>query len=265
MLIFFVAIFSKPEDARKFVTDEAHYKFIGEFKLFDQAYIDNLTACLTLKITSPDAYEELLPIIDKYIRPSTKNEGLNHLYQECGSFLAVALEFYEEIAGRSALQAASQLTNYSFSTLKKSYFAQKERLSGKLNKTLPPTMFMAALYWTLHKKHARHDAIKPFVEDSKKSKNEIQKAVAAYLNFNERMADIYHLQIEQYLSKNSLRNLPAFARMCGAKFPIPKTERKSLTAYEILFLILIALVIETVPHLLTEFDSLADKELAELT
>lgn len=245
---FFAEILPEPAKARLFLTDESHYRVTGDFQLFDQAYIDNLTLCLTIKIKSPDVYEEMVKIIDRHVKPLPQNAGLNRLYKECAGFLVALLQHYEGVSVRQTLYAAAQFTKYSESTIEKSYRSRMAALTKKLNNELPPPMALAALYWTLHTKTANPDALEPLKKKSPRSKTEIQKTIAAYWQFTEKVTRHYQGKVLQYLKKRPLNIIPAIAKEYGVNFPLSEEEIQKANAFTVFVVVFAALMIEVMPN-----------------
>lgn len=257
---FFVSIFSKPEEARKFLTDEKHYRITSDFQLFDQAYIDNLTACLTVKITAPETYDEMVKIIDKYIRPTKNNEGFNSLYQECSGFLVFLLEHYEGVSGRQALHLSSQLTKFSVSTIKKSYL-KMDALADKLDASLPPPMALAALFWTLHSKGIPIERVEAIEKKNERSKKEIEKAVSAYWRFTGKVVRHCAEIIGAYLQEHPFNKVSEVAAMFGVTYPFVRAENEKPAPFAVFFLAVFVLLIESMPDVLQQLEATFTQEM----
>ena len=254
---FFAAMLTEPSKGKLFVSNSFQAGLENSFQLFDQAYIDNFNLSLTLKIKNPEIYEEAIAIIDKYIRPEPRNEGLNYLYQECGGFLALVLHRYEGISARQAIHAAAQLTKYSESTIEKSYRGRMLKVREKLPQEIPPLIALCALYWTLHFKEASSEKLKPFKAKSSRSESENNKVKAAYSNFTAKVTRHCQTQVLQYLKKKPLVIVEKLASEMGIQFPLSESELQKAEVLPSLYIICAAYVLETMPAVVERYDEQA--------
>lgn len=254
---FFAAMLTDPNKGKLFISDSFQSGLENSFQLCDQAYIDNFNLSLTLKIKNPEIYEETIAIIDKYVRPEPRNEGLNYLYQECGGFLALVLHHYEGVSARQAIHAAAQLTKYSESTIEKSYRGRMLKVKDKLPQKIPPLIALCALYWTLHYKGANPEKLKPFKARSSRSESEINKVKAAYFSFTAKVIRHCQTQVLQHLKTKPLVIIEKLANEMAIQFPLPEIEIQRAGALPALYIICAAYVLETIPAVVERYDAQA--------
>jgi hypothetical protein len=253
---FLVEILFALEKAKPFLTDKKHFRVIGDFRLFDQAYIDNMTLCLSIKIKAPEIYSEMLKIIDKHVKPiREEDEGLRFFYQECGGFLALLLNHYEDISVRQSLHLAVHLTGFSESTLEKSYRGRMVSLINQFSDTFPPPLALAALYGTLYSKKNDPDILNPFKEEQIRSEAEIKKTISAYWKFTERVVRHYQEKVLQYLQKNPVKIISAVAKEYGIAFPLSEQDMKKANHLSALFVMSVASAVEIMPELIEKLDN----------
>ena len=252
-----INIISEPEKLQLFFTDDSCNGIIDDFQLFDPAYKDNFLLCAMIKVKAPEIYEESVKTIDQYIRPEKRNEGLNHLYQECGGLLALLLQHYEGISRRQAFRAAAKFTKYSVATIEKSYRSRIIAIRKKLNDKLPPPLVLAMLYWTLHARGVEPDKLEPFKMKSVRSRGEIQKTIAAYWRFTEKVVRHYQKDVLLYLQKNRLDIVHSIAKEMDVIFPLSDKEMKKAPAFAVFLILCAALFIEALPDVLKKYDKIA--------
>ncbi|MBV8549126.1 MAG: hypothetical protein JO126_06695 [Alphaproteobacteria bacterium] len=244
---FLVELIGDPKKLGLFHRDQYHFNLLGDFQFVDPAYVDNITLCLSIKMKTPDIYEETKNIIDKYVRPKPQNEGFNHLYQECGGFLALLLQHYEGTSARHALHAARQLTKYSESTIEKSYRRMKP-LAERLQNELPPPIVLAALYWTLHIKAVDPNSLEPFTKKSDRSNSALRETISAYWRFTEKVARHCHAKVLRYIKQRPLNVISILATALNVNFPLSEKEMNQTNAFTVLIITVAALLIDIMPE-----------------
>ena len=130
-------------------------------------------------------------------------------------------------------------------------------LHTKFADELPPSLILALLYWTLHARKTQPDKLLPFKVKSVRSQGEIQKTIAAYWHFTEKVTRHHHKKILQSLQKNRLDIIHAAAKECGISFPLSEEKIRKTDALTAFFVVFTALFIEFMPDVLQKYDKMA--------
>lgn len=253
---FFVDTFSDPSKEKTFSSAHSGYKdIITDFQLLDQAYLDNFMLCLQIRIKSPEIYGDTVKIIDKYVRPDKRNEGLNFLYQECSGFLVLLLKHYEGISTRQALYAAAKFTKFSESTTEKAYRRIIKKLHKNLGSDLPSSMILVLLYWTLYQKNIDPNKLLP-IKKSARSTAKSKETISAYWHFTERVIRHHHKKISDFSTENQCDIIQIGAKEFGINLPLEENEIKKPNSFTVFFILAVSVFIELMPELFTKFDDI---------
>lgn len=256
---FFINLVHEPKKLELFSIDNTLYSVFDNFQLFDPAYKDNFISCATIKLKLPELYDDSIKIIDKYVRPKKRNEGLNYLYQECGGLLALLLKEYEGLSIRQALHVGSKFTKYSESTIEKSYRQRVINVREKLSSELPSPLVLIMLYWTLHARGAQPDQLVPFKKNDTRSKGKNQETIAAYWRFTEKVARHHYKNTIKFLQKNNYDIVHLAAKEFGVNFPAQEKDIIKPEAFTVFIILLASLFVEFMPEVLEKYDRIAKK------
>ena len=166
------------------------------FELVDQAYIDNIILSFIIKYKSPEAYEQCIGIIDKYVRPRKNTEGLTHLYKECSGFLVYLLNEHCGTSIRSSSYLASKIYKISESIPETRYrkiLSQTEHetdLSSLINPFTHLLIFGSSAHLATDV-----DAIKPRMKHTR-SENELMTAINSYKDLKKSIFNLYIADIQ---------------------------------------------------------------------
>jgi hypothetical protein len=198
---FFLTIFADPVKTEAFTANDFYKSAVGDFNLCDKAYLDNFMLSMIVRFKAPQAYLEAVKIIDTYVRPETRNEGLNYFYQEIGGYLALLLTRQEQLSERQALRLAAYLVGYSETMVEAKYRERKRRVNSNTLTEPPHLLALIALYWALHKKNRDLSGLKPLRKHSR-SVNELLKAKRAYTALTQKIINRHYPTVNAYLLKN---------------------------------------------------------------
>lgn len=165
-------------------------------ELVDQAYIDNIILSFIIKHKSPEVYDDCIDIIDKYVRPSKKTEGLAHLYKECAGLLLHLLHYNHGISIRLSSYLSSKIYGITESTPEARYrkVLSKTNDESELSDYVTPFTHLI-IFGSLAYLDKDVDTIKPR-KKHKRSENEFAEAVQAYKALKKSIFDLYINEIQ---------------------------------------------------------------------